>query len=187
MKKLSSFKNKIYNGISNLSYKQKFMYSIIGLLILLVITFVITRMSKSGDLDIDYNNVTGDELYTMSNIISDNNIYVQVKEVADNFISVSSQDSLDNYIKNIYNYCLTSSYKNSISRRDFINKSKEFNEKVGIMISTNVDIVPDSITQYVDNYYLVKYVINDDNGTQEAYLGIVLDSSTKKYYIWYLE
>ena len=88
----------------------------------------------------------------------------------------------------MYDYCLLDDYKNNISKNDFINKSKEFYNNLSKIYSSTGDIFPNSITQYRENYYIVRYISYDDNGNEEeSYLGIALSPSNKKYYIWYLE
>lgn len=189
MRTISDLKKEIYKKISNLSYKGRFICSIIGLIIVIIITFIFTSIFNNDTFDIDYNNISGYDVYALSSIIYDNDLYAVIKVIADNFIIASSQIDINkNSIEDIYDYCLLIDYKNSINKKDFINTSKYFYDNVSKKYSSTGDILPDSITQYRENYYIVRYITYDENANEEeSYLGIALSPSNKKYYIWYLE
>lgn len=188
---VSNLKNKIIKIISNLTSIQKLMYSIIFLLIMIFITkFLFGYIFSDNLLNIDYKSISGDSLYSLSSIIYDDNTYAQVKTIADNFInsiSLLSSQYDNSSIDTIYNYCLYSEYKKTISKKEFIEKSSDFYNNVSKIYYNNGDIIPDAITQYRNNFYLIKYVVDDGDNSIESYLGIALDVDNQKYYIWYLE
>lgn len=188
---VSNLKNKIIKIISNLTSIQKLMYSIIFLLIMIFITkFLFGYIFSDNLLNIDYKSISGDSLYSLSSIIYDDNTYAQVKTIADNFInsiSLLSSQYDNSSIDTIYNYCLYSEYKKTISKKEFIEKSSDFYNNVSKIYYNNCDIIPDAITQYRNNFYLIKYVVDDGDNSIESYLGIALDVDNQKYYIWYLE
>ena len=118
---VSNLKNKIIKIISNLTSIQKLMYSIIFLLIMIFITkFLFGYIFSDNLLNIDYKSISGDSLYSLSSIIYDDNTYAQVKTIADNFInsiSLLSSQYDNSSIDTIYNYCLYSEYKKTISKK----------------------------------------------------------------------
>ena len=192
MKIVDKIKVNINKRISNLTNVQKLIYSIVFLIVMIfIIKFIFDGILKEKTLGVDYKNTTGNEIYTLSSIISDNDLYAQIKKAGDQFISKAqsiSNDALTSKdINELYKYCLYSEYKDSISKNKFCEKAKDFYTRLSYKLNTDLEIVPDSITEYREEFYLLKFISYNNEEEFVSYLGIALDSDTKKFYIWYLE
>ena len=121
--------------------------------------------------------------------VTDNNLFVTLKKIADDFFYKTTQYYNNKVINenDIYNYCLTDEYKNNVSKSEFKSKYRQVLEKVNRIRGIYKDIVPSSIVVDSDGYYILIYSYTIDNENVELYIGVAINESVKKYYIWYLE
>lgn len=184
----------IKNRIEGLSSRNKFFLACIVLAIIIIFSKIIGIFDTTSVIDYDSIN-SGEEIYTVSFSLDDFDKYIQLKTIADDFLltcsgSNVSDDGNDITLDQLYKYCLYPEYKSQISRNAFIKLSNDFYSKINnINIS---EIVPTNIVEYKDDFYLIRYSINNinDESSQSIinlYLGIFLDTINSKYYIWYIE
>lgn len=182
--------NLLKNKIINMTNLQKLYLALVFLVFIFLLTRLMTNIS-TNTLNVNYNDVNGGILYPLTNEILDKDIYIKLKSVADEFISICRGNFLKNNtnitLEDIYEFALYSEYKNSVSKKEFVNKSQEFYNKLISIDPVNQNFVPYNITQYKGDFYLVKYNYTVNDSTFECYLGIALSSSENKYYIWYVE
>lgn len=179
--------------LSNLNNKQKLLLAIaFALLMVFIVNILIGSNSRRLGESIDYKNISGENLYTFSNIIEDENIYVTIKSISDDFISTclgykKNEDNEKINSDEIYNTFLENEYKKNISKGKFEKEVEELVSNVKKVNENNFSLIPKNITEYKENYYLVKYEFKFDEELLEIYIGIMLDDIDKQYYIWYLE
>lgn len=183
---------KIKNFFLSLNNKQKLFIAIVLVTLLFILVNLASQKSDSNINSIDYLNITGSNLYTLSYVIEDKDLYVTLKSVADDFISMclgyKKDENNEKFTsKYIYNYVLDTKYKNFISKRNFSNIVDDFEKNMKLIIDKNYSLIPSDIVEYNNGYYLVKYEYEIDDVMIQKYIGIILDDVNQKYYIWYLE
>ena len=57
----------------------------------------------------------------------------------------------------VYNEILTSNYKDSISRREFVTVAENIANKYTNVNNNYIEFIPNNITEYEDGYYLITY------------------------------
>ena len=186
-------KNNIIDWINGLSNKQKLIYSIFFVLILIFIVKVIFGVFFNKEQKIiDYNDVMSGNVIQALALYTTNDEYVKVKYSADKFIELCLGEKYTKKgkkidINKIYQDVLYSEYRDFISKGKFKNSVAIFKEKVNKIKSNNGQLIPESILKYKENFYIVEYsyIANDENIS--IWLGITLDKIDKLYYIWYIE
>lgn len=188
MKKFfENLKNKISSYYNSLNTNQRLIFTSIIVVILAVIILIV-NIVKNNNPVIDYNN-TAAVYFGMSSNINNKNDYAIVKSVADSF-----QEEMKNYpdystnkkrFNDFYKYCVYPKYKNIVSMKSFHEKARNFFENT---ISTDgvVDYI-DDIGYVKDNFYILRYKKVDGENVIYSYLGIVIEPTSSRYYIWYIE
>lgn len=182
--------NNIIIKIRSLSNRKKLIVSILILLLLVILTKIFDNISSN--VEIDYEELSNiNTIYSLTTSIDDLDIYIQLKSIADDFI-VNCSENNDDILKDIYNSCIYNEYRSYISKTEFINKSHSFYNKLVEANGYSNMYIPDNIVNYKDNFYILRYVYSFDNNENkseeiECYLGIALDTTKSKYYIWYIE
>ena len=183
--------SKIRVFLSNMNSSQKLLITIIfAALVMIVVKLGFENNSNLAE--IDYKVINGEYIYIASSVIDDNDVYVTLKSISDDFISICQgykrNQNLDKIsVEDVYNGVLTNEYKKSIKKKKFKERIEEFTNKINLISENNLSLIPDSITEYKENYYLVRYESSVNDKENNMYLGIMLDSSRQKYYIWYVE
>lgn len=189
----NKYLEKIKFYIEGLTSKQKLIYSIVFVIAMAFIVKVIFgNIIKNRESVINYDKISGEEMYITSQSFDDENTYVILKSISDDIINeIIDKKRYSNGklvpTKEIYNSVLTTDYRRNISLSKFKKLKAEIANKISEIKNNNLDIVPYSIVEYTEDYYLVQF--SSKVGEQEInfYIGIVLNSVTKQYYIWYLE
>lgn len=189
----NKYLEKIKFYIEGLTSKQKLIYSIVFVIVMAFIVKVIFgNIIKNKESIISYDKISGEEMYITSQSFDDDNTYVILKSISDDIINeIMDKKRYSNgklvSTKEIYNSVLTTDYRRNISLSKFKKLNAEIANKISEIKNNDLDIVPYSIVEYTEDYYLVQF--SSKVGEQEInfYIGIVLNSVTKQYYIWYLE
>ncbi len=172
--------NKIGKLIKDMSWRNKLIYSIIIVIIFALLFYLIIQGSNSAN-DIEYDYLTSEYINIASSYVSLNE-YAIVKEISDNFIAeINSNYS----IEEIYRYCIFEEYKEIISGKQLNDKLTEIKSKLSTIVEENSNLLPDHISKYKDNFYIVNF--KGVNSEITVWIGIALDNVNSKYYIWYLE
>lgn len=186
---IQNFIENVKKFIENLSYKQKLIYSIVFVaVIFIIVKLVFENIIENRNSVIDYKNMNGEDFYILSHELDNDDLYVILKNISDDIIEMCLQKKVDNtgqYItsKKLYNEILTSNYEKNISMKEFSLVVESIVNKYNNIADSYIDVVPSNITEYYDGYYIVTY-----NSNQESiYIGIMLDVSNNRFYIWYLE
>ena len=192
MQKKGLIKNKISiisKKISELTKIQKLVLSIVLLIIFILISKSIQLFFKDDNVHYNYDEENMAIYSLLQENVTDNNLFVTLKKIADDFFYKTTQYYNNKVINenDIYNYCLTDEYKNNVSKSEFKSKYRQVLEKVNRIRGIYKDIVPSSIVVDSDGYYILIYSYTIDNENVELYIGVAINESVKKYYIWYLE
>lgn len=174
----------------NITQKQRLVL-VITFLLALVIIFYILRTITTKPEGIDYKNTDSMDLLISSSEINDRNIYWNLNEIISQFIN-SYQSSFNNEIKDLDYYygALDPNYKKFLGKKKYIENSNNLITKV---IGENKDVfsmLPEQLITSMyrlddyDNAYLCK--LTTVNETEEAYIGIILDTDHNKYNIFYI-
>lgn len=184
--------NKFYNIkklIMEMSKVQKLILSIILVLIIFFISKIIPVLFDDDDVRYDYKKDDITIYYLLQNQVMDDNVIVTLKSIAEDFFGKTKQyyDGKQITISNLYDECLTDEYKSNISKSDFTEKYNQALDKVNSLRSINGELFPDKISIDEYGYYILKFSNNTEETEIELYMGISLDTSNHKYYIWYLQ
>lgn len=191
--KVEKLINKFFTYINNLNYKQKLLYSIVfAVSIFLIVKIIFENIIGNRNNIIDYKNMNGEDFYLLSYELEDDNLYVILKSIADDIIKECLEQMVDDngvYVtrERVYNEILTSNYKDSISRREFVTVAENIANKYTNVNNNYIEFIPNNITEYEDGYYLITYNFNINGGNVDVYIGVTLDVGSNQYYIWYLE
>ena len=153
----------------------------------MAIIIIIINVIKSNNPLIDYK-VSAANYYSQSTNIQDKNDYAVIKAIVNDF-----QNKMKNYpdlntnkdgFKEFYEFCVYPPYKNKTSLKKFFDLSRTF--------FTNT-ISEDGVIEYIEdigmvreNFYIAKYTKNDGEKEVDSYIGIVIEPSSGRYYIWYI-
>lgn len=191
--KVEKLINKFFTYINNLNYKQKLLYSIVfAVSIFLIVKIIFENIIGNRNNIIDYKNMNGEDFYLLSYELEDDNLYVILKSIADDIIKECLEQMVDDngvYVtrERVYNEILTSNYKDSISRREFVTVAENIANKYTNVNNNYIEFIPNNITEYEDGYYLITYNFNINGENVDVYIGVTLDVGSNQYYIWYLE
>lgn len=191
--KIEKLINKFFTYINNLNYKQKLLYSIVfAVSIFLIVKIIFENIIGNRNNIIDYKNMDGEDFYLLSYELEDDNLYVILKSIADDIIKECLEEMVDDngvYVtrERVYNEILTSNYKDSISKREFVTVAENIANKYTNVNNNYIEFIPNNITEYEDGYYLITYNFNVNGENVDVYIGVALDVGSNQYYIWYLE
>ncbi len=181
---------RIFSEMNNI---QKFISAVVFLIIMIILVNVLSKVIvKDRKNGIDYKHTSGNDICLSLNTIHDDDLYVTLKNISDDIFSIIMGNKYDEQgkevsITKVYNDIITSSYKQSISKISFNNRVKNIYEKIDLIKSNDITLIPDNILEYSNNYYMLRYRCEMNNETIEIYIGIALDTTRNIYYIWYLE
>ncbi len=185
-KQISGFIFKVKKIYNDLTPKNKF----IVLFIILVILFLIVKFfSFNSKNEVDYKNFDSSIEYVMMNRVTDNNLYVTLVSISKDFLNKSSKYENNKLIsiKEIYNSILSPEYIKYLSRRKFEKVYKNSIEKSNLIKSINGELIPENVVGNSDGKYLLKYTCKSGDKDTILYVGIQLNTTYNKYYVWYLE
>ena len=191
--KIEKLINKFFTYINNLNYKQKLLYSIVfAVSIFLIVKIIFENIIGNRNNIIDYKNMDGEDFYLLYYELEDDNLYVILKSIADDIIKECLEEMVDDngvYVtrERVYNEILTSNYKDSISKREFVTVAENIANKYTNVNNNYIEFIPNNITEYEDGYYLITYNFNVNGENVDVYIGVALDVGSNQYYIWYLE
>lgn len=197
-KKEKTNKLQIIN-LSNLTYQEKIIlaFALLGLMALITTVINIINNPKNN---IDYENVTGEKLYLNAVSNDDREIYWILNDIVSTFINSYNLelDTISNIYKEKIVYSredffkvLSEEYRESLSKKEYLNVSKEMLEKFvknGSYMKENdffEGIGKLNSVEYSQNMYICKLKTADSSKT--SYIGIKIYPNTKNYNIFYLE
>lgn len=185
----------------NITPKQRLVF-FITLLIFIISIFYFMKNYVSNNKGIDYKNVDYNTFINESTETSDRNLYWTLNNILLAFLnSYQSVEKMDTSALIEYKYSgrslesyydvLDDKYKKSLSKKDFIIKSKEimssmctFNDNGFSMKSEDIIKNIYKLNNYEDTY-LCRLNTVDQN--KKAYIGIRLDSKSGKFDIFYIQ
>lgn len=176
--------------------KNKKLYILLGLLLIIVFAIVTNLIRNNLNAKIDYSsdNVVAD-LLKSATITYDRETYYIMEDIITNYISSYSNVDLDDEQVSYEEYydILEKTYKNKLGKSKYKSVATEFFKNVEYTDEFGMDIHTDYITTNViraiydlgDNKYLcaVGLISNIEYG----YIGISLNTSKNSYEIFYLE
>lgn len=195
MKKINkifnNLKEKALNWYNSLDNKQRTITLITLVLIFIVLSILISNIrGLNRDRVIDYKNYDGYSFYVTGKTIDDNT-YETLKHISSNIIKeytqVQEYKMYKKEFNNFYNIVISDEYRNMYSKRKMFDKTKSFSDKARYCETDGDEFIPAGITNYYNNFYIIKYSSVIDETNYDSYIGIYLDSQYKKYYVWYIE
>lgn len=183
---LAKIKNKVKKNYDELDAKQK----IIVLAIIVIVLFTVVKLfSINRNSSIDYKNFDSSmEFITMSEV-ADNNLYVTLSSISQDFLEKSNEFEKGEKIKikDIYKKILSTEYNKYLNKNKFENLYNECIDKANKIKSVNGELLPENIGVDLEGKYMVKYSCKTDEESITLFVGIQINSTYDKYYIWYLE
>lgn len=187
---------KKFIDIKNITSQEKLILAI-SILILIVIATSVIRVIFDSSKNINYKKQTIEDIYDEGQIIEDRNVYWPLNNIIAAFIG-SYQSEIANvnniqssYTREDFYNTLSDEYKKVLSKRKYLEKSKEMFDK--FIINNTTVKQNDYIEQirmldskkYSNDMYIVKLKTVAENSS--SYIGIRLIPNIKKYSIFYLE
>lgn len=174
----------------NITSKQRLVL-LITFLVLIVIVFYFLKDITSEREGIDYKNTEVIDLLTSSYEINERDVYWNLDKIISEFI-YSYKSEFNDQINDLEYYygALDPNYKKFLRKKKYIEISNNLITKV---LGENKDMFATLSSDFItsvyrldeyDNAYLCK--LKTVNSTEEAYIGIVLDTEHKKYNIFYI-
>lgn len=172
------------------------------ILILVIVVFSFMKKFFSKKEGIDYKNVDYNNFIVESSETSDRNLYWTLNDILFPFLqSYQTVEKMDTSEFIEYKYtgrsledyydALDKNYKKYLGKEEFISKSKEMMSKVFEKNDNGFVIKNENIIKCIyklnnyDNAYLCE--INTVNDDKSAFIGIVLNSETQKFSIFYIQ
>ncbi len=188
-------KNKIID-IKNITSQEKLILAVTFLALIIMATTILNLVLNYGK-NIDYRNQTVEELYEEATLVNDREIYWPLNNIISAFINsyqaelTNTANSQNGYSREDFYSVLADSYKKNLSKKKYMEKSKEMCDKFVInnMVVKQDDYIKEirklDFEKYSSNMYVVslKTVLQDSS----SYIGIRLMPNTKSYCIFYLE
>lgn len=168
---------------------QKLVVSVIALFVIMIISKVIPNFFKDSELGYNYQE---DDIFTynlLQSSINDNNLFVTLKSIVDDFLGKTNNfyNGKNITVDDIYKECLTQEYRKNISKNEFKVIYNQIIEKVDKIKLVEGEFIPESITVDSNGDYILKYSNKIDENEIDVYIGLKINDTTKKYYVWYLE
>lgn len=185
----------------NITPKQRLVL-LVTILVLVIVVFSFTKKFFSKKEGIDYKNVDYSNFIVDSSETSDRNLYWTLNDILVPFLqSYQTVEKMDTSEFIEYKYtgrsledyydALDKDYKNYLGKEEFISKSKEMMSKVFEKNDKGFVVKNENIIKciYKLNNYHNAYLceINTVNTNESAFIGVVLNSETQKFSIFYIQ
>lgn len=193
--KINVISKKIFN-IKDSTMQEKILLGMAMLVVLLIGTFILKHF-LTKKYEINYKEKTVSNLFEYAISTNDREVYWILNNIINSFIH-SYEVELDGREKNNEEYSrkdfynvLTSEYKKVLSKKEYLELTDNMMKK---FIRYNNTLKTDDYIQevrylnnrvYPDNMYICK--LNTIDSDVESYIGIILDTVTRSYSIFYLE
>lgn len=180
------------NPNSDLQNKKK-LYLIIGILVILILLVLRSLITSQNNAIIDYNDIdTGSKLIVDAELTKEREIYYIAQDIISKLIGAYADEVDDNDIMDYY-YTLNKSYRNKISRNEYLKLVKQLFSKLTVTDSSGMgdyDIIQSvdcirSIYKLQKDTYLC--VLGISQNMQRGFIGLKLDTDNNLYEIFYLE
>ena len=177
--------------LSNFDDKQKLVFFIVVLLILILITYIAFSVAKSTD----YSKIQPSDYILKYEIQTDRKTYWILETIVSNYIYSSRYDETTKNDVSYVDYYddLDSEYKKYLGKSKYLKVANSFFDK--FKFSSTLDGTESSIktNNLIESYYVDpsnsnKYICKLNTASEDdfAYIGIILNTSKKTYSIFYL-
>lgn len=175
----------------NINPKQRLILIITILLLLIVIFGILKSVTKKNE-GIDYKNTNIDDLIIESTSNNDRDVYWNLNEIVYKFIN-TYQSKFTKEVKDVEYYynALDPNYRKYLGKGKYLDKANTLITKVIGEEKDVFTLIPEPLITSVykmDNYgnaYICQ--LSTQNESDNAYIGIILDTENKKYNIFYID
>lgn len=175
----------------NINPKQRLILIITILLLLIVIFGILKSVTKKSE-GIDYKNINTDDLIIESSLNNDRDVYWNLNKIVYEFIN-TYQSKFTKEVKEVgyYYNALDPNYRKYLGKGKYMDKANNLITKVVGEEKNVFSLIPEPLVTSVykmDNYdsaYICE--LSTQNKSNDAYIGIILDTEKKKYNIFYID
>lgn len=175
----------------NINPKQRLILIITILLLLIVIFGILKSVTKKNE-GIDYKNTNIDDLIIESTSNNDRDVYWNLNEIVYKFIN-TYQSKFTKEVKDVEYYynALDPNYRKYLGKGKYLDKANTLITKVIGEEKDVFTLIPEPLITSVykmdnyDNAYICQ--LSTQNESDNAYIGIILDTEIKKYNIFYID
>ena len=171
--------------------RQKLVFFVVALLVLILITYIAFRVAKS----VDYSKVQPSDYILKYEIQTDRKTYWILEDIISNYIYSSRYNETDENNVSYVDYyeAFDSEYQKYLGKSKYLKLAESFFEKFRVEQSLEGSESSIKTTNLIESYYKdpsdsSRYIcrLNTAKGDEFAYIGISLNTSKKTYTIFYL-
>lgn len=183
--KITNIVSKIRNAYNGLEPKKKILtLAVIGIFLFIIVS--IFRMNSSKEIDYKHLDINLEN--AMMDRVTDNDLYVTLMSISENFLNKNTEYQKNKIISEdlIYNEILSEEYRDYLSKNKFKKMYNDVVEKYQKIKQVKGEFIPERVSTNNDGRYILKYSCTSDSENVELLIGIQLNKTYNKYYIWYI-